>query len=53
MARNVLVVGELVEGTPTPTTIELIGAGTRLADGGTVSVTLLGNGATAAASKAF
>ncbi|MBM3139706.1 MAG: electron transfer flavoprotein subunit alpha/FixB family protein [Chloroflexi bacterium] len=53
MPRNVLVVGELSEGAPTSTTIELVGAGSRLAGGGTVAVTLLGNGAAAAAAATF
>jgi electron transfer flavoprotein alpha subunit len=50
---DVLVVGELVEGQPTATTIELLGAATRLAGGGQVGVTLLGSGARAAAQNAF
>jgi len=53
MARNILVVGELVEGALSPTTAELLGQSTRLADGGAVSVALLGSGASAAASAAF
>lgn len=53
MARNVLVVGELIEGQPSSTTGELLGAASRLADGGVVSVTLLGSGASAAAPAAF
>jgi electron transfer flavoprotein alpha subunit len=53
MARSVLVVGELADGAPNSTTVELIGAASRLADGGAVSVTLLGGGASAAAAKAF
>ena len=48
MARNILVVGELAGGQPTPTTLELLGGAAALAAGGTVSVTLLGTGATAA-----
>jgi electron transfer flavoprotein alpha subunit len=53
MARNILVVAELVEGALSPTTAELIGQGTRLADGGSVAVTLLGSGAGGAGSAAF
>ena len=53
MARNILVVGELDEGAVSATTAELIGQATRLADGGQVSVTLLGAGAAGAAASAF
>jgi electron transfer flavoprotein alpha subunit len=53
MARNILVVGELVDGALDSTTVELVGQANRLADGGEVSVTLLGTGASAAASAAF
>lgn len=53
MARNVLVVGELSEGEPTSTTLELLGAASRLSDGGAVGVTLLGTGASAAAAATF
>ena len=53
MARNILVVGELADGAIDTTTAELIGAATRLADGGQISVTLLGSGASGAASSAF
>ena len=49
MARNILVVGELSGGQPTPTTLELLSGAVGLAAGGTISVTLLGAGATAAA----
>lgn len=49
MARNILVVGELVGGQPTSTTLELLGGAVALAADGHVSVTLLGTGATAAA----
>jgi len=49
MARNILVVGELAGGQPSSTTLELLGGAAGLAGGGTVSVTLLGSGATAAA----
>ena len=49
MARNILVVGELVGGQPTSTTLEMLGGAAALAEGGTVGVTLLGTGATAAA----
>ena len=53
MARNILVVGELVEGALSPTTAELLGQSTRLVDGGLVAVALLGSGASGAASAAF
>ena len=53
MARNILVVGELDEGALSSTTAELVGQASRLADGGQVSVTLLGEGASGAASAAF
>ena len=53
MARNILVVGELVESALSPTTVELLGQSTRLVDGGSVAVTLLGSGASGAASAAF
>jgi electron transfer flavoprotein alpha subunit len=53
MARNVLVVGELADGAPSSTTVELVGAASRLAGGGAVSVTLLGTGASGAAAQAF
>ena len=53
MARNILVVGELEEGTLSSTSSELIGQASRLADGGQVSVTLLGSGAAGATSAAF
>jgi len=52
MAQDILVVGELADGQPSSTTVELLGAASRLADGGTVSVTLLGSGAAAAAPAA-
>ncbi len=53
MAQDVLVVGELAEGALSFVTVELLGAATRVADGGKVSVTLLGGAAPAAASEAF
>jgi electron transfer flavoprotein alpha subunit len=53
MARNILVVAELDEGALNLTSAELIGQASRLADGGQVSATLLGTGATGAASAAF
>ena len=53
MPQDVLVVGEMVDGQPVGHTDQLLGAATRLAEGGAVSVTLLGTGATAAASGAF
>ncbi|GMU41454.1 MAG: electron transfer flavoprotein subunit alpha [Chloroflexota bacterium] len=52
MAQNILVVGELDGGAPNTTTLELLGGAQGLAAGGTVSVVLLGTGATAAAGKA-
>jgi electron transfer flavoprotein alpha subunit len=52
MAHNVLVVGELVDGAPAPTTLEMIGGATQLADGGEVGIVLLGSGASAAAAQA-
>ncbi|MEX2446241.1 MAG: electron transfer flavoprotein subunit alpha/FixB family protein [Dehalococcoidia bacterium] len=48
MAHEVLVVGELTGDAPSATTLELLGQATRLAEGGTVSVALLGSGAAAA-----
>lgn len=53
MARNVLVVGELEGAEINSTTAELLGAASRLADGGAVSVTLLGSGAAEAAAGGF
>ena len=53
MARNVLVVGELDGGEVDSTTAELLAAGSRVADGSSVSVTLLGSQAGAAAASAF
>ncbi len=53
MAQDVLVVGEFAEGALSPVTAELLGAATRIADGGQVSVTLLGAAAAGAASEAF
>ena len=53
MANDVLVVGELVEGALSPTTVELLGAATRVSEGGKVAVTLLGAGAQEAANAAF
>jgi electron transfer flavoprotein alpha subunit len=53
MARNVLVVGELDGGEVDSTTAELLAAGSRIADGGSVSVTLLGSQAGAAAASGF
>lgn len=53
MARNILVIGELDGGSLSSTTSELLGAGSRLADGGQVTVTLLGSSATDQASAAF
>lgn len=49
MAHNILVVGELVGGAPSSTTLELIGGAAGLAGGGNISVTLLGSGASSAA----
>jgi electron transfer flavoprotein alpha subunit len=53
MARNILVVAELEGGAVSSTSTELIGHASRLADGGQVSVTLLGAGAAGAAAAAF
>jgi electron transfer flavoprotein alpha subunit len=53
MAQDLLVVGELVNGAPTPTTKELLGLASRLAEGGAVGVTVLGTGAQAAAIEAL
>ncbi len=52
MAHNILVVGELDGDAPTSTTLELIGGAQGLADGGSVSVTLLGSTAGSAAALA-
>ena len=52
MAQNILVIGEVEAGAPTATTLELLGGAQGLAEGGTVAVTLLGTGATAAAAQA-
>ncbi|PKN82538.1 MAG: electron transfer flavoprotein subunit alpha/FixB family protein [Chloroflexi bacterium HGW-Chloroflexi-9] len=52
MANNILVVGELDGGAPSTTTLELLGGAQGLAAGGSVSVSLLGTGATAAAGQA-
>ncbi|MGE3855820.1 MAG: electron transfer flavoprotein subunit alpha/FixB family protein [Dehalococcoidia bacterium] len=49
MARNILVVGEVLDGQPTSTTLEMLGGAQALAEGGNVSVTLLGTGASGAA----
>lgn len=53
MAQDILVIGELADGKLAPTTAELLGGATRLAEGGKVSAVLLGNGAQAAAAEAF
>ena len=53
MAQDVLVVGELAAGAITSATAELLGGAGGLAEGGTVSVTLLGTGASGAAAGAF
>jgi electron transfer flavoprotein alpha subunit len=53
MAQDILVIGEIEDGAPTSVTAELLGAAMRLADGGTVSVTLLGSAAAGAAEAAF
>ncbi|MQC47897.1 MAG: electron transfer flavoprotein subunit alpha/FixB family protein [Chloroflexi bacterium] len=52
MANNILVVGELEGGAPSPTTLELLGGAQGLAAGGAVSVMLLGAGASGAAAQA-
>ncbi|HJM89272.1 MAG TPA: electron transfer flavoprotein subunit alpha/FixB family protein [Dehalococcoidia bacterium] len=53
MAQDILVIGEIEGGAPSSVTAELLGAATRLADGGTVSVALLGAAANDAAAAAF
>ncbi|MEE8421819.1 MAG: electron transfer flavoprotein subunit alpha/FixB family protein [Dehalococcoidia bacterium] len=53
MAQDILVIGELDDGAPTSVTTELLGAARRLADGGSVSVTLLGGAASDAVAAAF
>lgn len=53
MAQDVLVVGEIADGALSSVTEELIGAATRIADGGKVSVTLLGSAAAGLAGAAF
>ncbi len=53
MAQNVLVVGELVNGALAATTRELLGLASRIAEGGSVGVALLGASASAAAPEAF
>ena len=53
MARNILVIGELDGGALSGVTAELLGGASRLADGGRVSVTLLGAGADGQAAAAF
>ena len=53
MAQDILVVGEVADGGVTATTAELLGQATRLAEGGKVSVVLLGSGAAGAAAAAF
>lgn len=52
MPHNILVVGELEDGAPTSTTLELLGGAQGIAGGGTVSVALLGTGASGAAAQA-
>ncbi|MEX2375523.1 MAG: hypothetical protein WD942_08080, partial [Dehalococcoidia bacterium] len=52
MPQNILVIGELDNGAPSATTLELLGGAQSLADGGTVAITLLGSGASAAAAQA-
>jgi electron transfer flavoprotein alpha subunit len=53
MAQDVLVVGELTGDAISTTTAELLNAAKTIAEGGTVSITLLGSGAAGAASGAF
>ena len=50
MTRTILVVGELRGGQPSSATRELLGAASQIAAGGPVGITLLGAGATSAAS---
>ena len=53
MAKNILVIGEHADSEITATTAELIGQSTRLAEGGLVSVALLGSSAADATQQAF
>ena len=53
MAKNILVIGEHADSEITATTAELIGQSTRLAEGGLVSVALLGSSAADATPQAF
>ncbi len=52
MAHNILVVGELEGDAPSATTLELLGGAQGLADGGSVSVMLLGSAAGGAVAAA-
>ena len=45
MSHNILVIGELDEGSASATTLELLAGASEIASGGNVSVTLLGVGA--------
>ena len=53
MAQDILVIGEIEGGALNSVTAELLGAATRIADGGTVSVALLGATANDATATAF
>jgi electron transfer flavoprotein alpha subunit len=53
MAQDVLIVGEIAEGEISTTTVELLSAAKRLAEGGSVAITLLGSAAAGAAPGAF
>ena len=53
MAKNILVIGEHADSEITATTAEVIGQSTRLAEGGLVSVALLGSSAADATPQAF
>ena len=53
MTQDILVIGEIEEGALSAVTGELLGAASRLAEGGSVAVTLLGSGAPDAAPAAF
>ena len=48
MSHNILVIGELDEGSASATTRELLAGASEIASGGNVSVTLLGAGASQA-----
>ena len=51
MAQNILVIGELDDGAASTTTLELLAGASSLSEGGSVGVTLLGAGASSAATS--